>query len=280
MLNINWHEARQKADFWLASLGIALGGLHLVLLDKVKQEHLFSISLLMWLTVASLLWERRQTLTYKSDTFSTTLGVVLLLLILARSLSFTDISLRLLPLVGGLSLALMASGYRQLGQYGRELLILSLLVITRVITIFLDAINLPLFTAKISTFLLWLGGFEVYRQGVYIELSKGKVEVLGSCSGVESILLVVSVAFLFFFLIPISHGQKLICLLIATAIGFLVNTVRVIIMALLVDSGDTAAFDYWHGSDGSLSFAVISVCLFGLYCWFAYVRNFDRSHPS
>ena len=280
MLNINWHEARQKADFWLASLGIALGGLHLVLLDKVKQEHLFSISLLMWLTVASLLWERRQTLTYKSDTFSTTLGVVLLLLILARSLSFTDISLRLLPLVGGLSLALMASGYRQLGQYGRELLILSLLVIARVITIFLDAINLPLFTAKISTFLLWLGGFEVYRQGVYIELSKGKVEVLGSCSGVESILLVVSVAFLFFFLIPISHGQKLICLLIATAIGFLVNTVRVIIMALLVDSGDTAAFDYWHGSDGSLSFAVISVCLFGLYCWFAYVRNFDRSHPS
>jgi cyanoexosortase A len=280
MLNINWHEARQKADFWLASLGIALGGLHLVLLDKVKQEHLFSISLLMWLTVASLLWERRQTLTYKSDTFSTTLGVVLLLLILARSLSFTDISLRLLPLVGGLSLALMASGYRQLGQYGRELLILSLLVIARVITIFLDAINLPLFTAKISTFLLWLGGFEVYRQGVYIELSKGKVEVLGSCSGVESILLVVSVAFLFFFLIPISHGQKLICLLIATAIGFLVNTVRVIIMALLVDSGDTAAFDYWHGSDGSLSFAVISVCLFGLYCWLAYVRNFDRSHPS
>ena len=280
MLNINWHEARQKADFWLASLGIALGGLHLVLLDKVKQEHLFSISLLMWLTVASLLWERRQTLTYKSDTFSTTLGVVLLLLILARSLSFTDISLRLLPLVGGLSLALMASGYRQLGQYGRELLILSLLVIARVITIFLDAINLPLFTAKISTFLLWLGGFEVYRQGVYIELSKGKVEVLGSCSGVESILLVVSVAFLFFFLIPISHAQKLICLLIATAIGFLVNTVRVIIMALLVDSGDTAAFDYWHGSDGSLSFAVISVCLFGLYCWLAYVRNFDRSHPS
>jgi len=280
MLNTNWNEARQKADFWLASLGIVLGGLHLVLLDKVKQEHLFSISLLMWLTVASLLWERRQTLTYKSDTFSTTLGVVLLLLILARSLSFTDISLRLLPLVGGLSLALMASGYRRLGQYSRELLILSLLVIARVITIFLDAINLPLFTAKISTFLLWLGGFEVYRQGVYIELSKGKVEVLGSCSGVESILLVVSVAFLFFFLIPISHGQKLICLLIATAIGFLVNTVRVIIMALLVDSGDTAAFDYWHGSDGSLSFAVISVCLFGLYCWLAYVRNFDRSHPS
>lgn len=280
MLNIHWNEARQKADFWLGSLGIALAGLHLVLLDKIKQENLFSISLLMWLTVASLVWERRQTLTYKSDTFSTTLGVVLLLLILARSLSFTDISLRLLPLVGGISLALLASGYRQLRQYGREILILSLLIIARVITIFLDAINLPLFTAKISAFLLWLGGFEVYRQGVYIELSQGKVEVLGSCSGVESILLVVSVAFLFFFLIPISHVQKLICLLIAAAIGFLVNTLRVIIMALLVDSGDTVAFDYWHGSDGSLSFAVISVCLFGLYCWLAYVRNFDRSHPS
>ncbi|MFN5515953.1 MAG: cyanoexosortase A [Cyanobacteriota bacterium] len=280
MVTIDWKEARQRTDVWLSGLGIALAGLHLVLLDKAKEEHLLSLSILMWLTVASLLWDRRRELSFKSDLFSTVLGAVLLVSILARNLIPTDLSLRLLPLVGGISLALLASGYRQLRQYWREITALTLLLLAKLITIFLNAINLPLFTAKVATFLLWLGGFEVYREGVYIELSKGKVEVLGACSGVESILLVVCVAVLFFFLIPISHLQKAVCLLIAALIGFVVNAVRVIIMALLVDAGDKAAFDYWHGSDGSLSFAVVSVCLFGLFCWLAYVRNYNNSSPS
>ncbi|MEB3174334.1 MAG: cyanoexosortase A [Cyanobacteriota bacterium] len=280
MVTIDWKEARQRTDVWLGGLGIALAGLHLLLLDKAKEEHLFSISLLMWLTVASLLWDRRRELSFKSDTFSTVFGAVLLLSILARNLIPTDLSLRLLPLVGGISLALLASGYRNLRQYWREITALTLLLLAKLITTFLNAINLPLFTAKVATFLLWLGGFEVYREGVYIELSKGKVEVLGACSGVESILLVVCVAVLFFFLIPVSHVQKIICLLIAALIGFVVNAVRVIIMALLVDIGDKPGFDYWHGSDGSLSFAVVSVCLFGLYCWLAYVRNYNGSSPS
>lgn len=274
---MDWTKSLQKIEYWLVALSGGLVLLHLTLIDKSQNENLFSTATLTWLTIGSLIWDRRKKLILESDTASTFVGMALVVLIIIRNLTTTDSSLRLFPLIAGLGVILIASGFKSLKSYGKEIILLSLLLFLRLVTIVLNAFDLPLLTAKVSAFMLWFVGFDVVRQGVFISLPTGRVEVYGACSGVESIVLMLCIAILFFFLISISHWQKVICIAIAVALGFMVNAFRVALLAFFVDVQQPEAFEYWHSDDGSLSFAIISVFMFGLFCWFVYVRNLNPS---
>ena len=274
---MDWKKSLQKIEYWLVALSGGLVLLHLTLIDKSQNENLFSTATLTWLTIGSLLWDRRKKLILESDTASTFVGMVLVVLVIIRNLSTTDSSLRLFPLIAGVGVILIASGFKSLKSYGKEIILLGLLLFLRLVTIVLNAFDLPLLTAKVSAFMLWFVGFDVVRQGVVIALPTGRVEVYGACSGVESIVLMLCIAILFFFLISISHWQKVICIAIAVMLGFMVNAFRVALLAFFVDVQQPKAFEYWHSSDGSLSFAIISVFMFGLFCWLVYVRNLNPS---
>ncbi|MFM7441010.1 MAG: cyanoexosortase A [Snowella sp.] len=274
---MDWTKSLQKIEYWLVALSCGLVVLHLTLIDKSQNENLFSTATLIWLTIGSLLWDRRKKLILESDTASTFVGMILVVLTIVRNLTTTDSSLRLFPLIAGVGVILIASGFKSLKSYGKEIILLSLLLFLRLVTIALNAFDLPLLTAKVSAFMLWFVGFDVVRQGVVIALPTGRVEVYGACSGVESIVLMLCIAILFFFLISISHWQKMICIAIAVALGFMVNAFRVALLAFFVDVQQPKAFEYWHSSDGSLSFAILSVFMFGIFCWFVYVRHLDPS---
>ena len=274
---MDWKKSLQKIEYWLVALSGGLVLLHLTLIDKSQNENLFSTATLTWLTIGSLLWDRRKKLILESDTASTFVGMALVVLTIIRNLTTTDSSLRLFPLIAGVGVILIASGFKSLKSYGKEIILLSLLLFLRLVTIVLNAFDLPLLTAKVSAFMLWFVGFDVVRQGVVIALPTGRVEVYGACSGVESIVLMLCIAILFFFLISISHWQKAICIAIAVVIGFMINAFRVALLAFFVDVQQPKAFEYWHSSDGSLSFAIISVFMFGLFCWLVYVRNLNPS---
>lgn len=277
---MEWTRYLQKPTYWLLALGVALATLHLTILDRAGEPNLMSLSILLWLAIASLLWDKRHQLHLESDLVSTLVGFTLIMLVLSRGLAPSGYHLRISPFVSGFGLALMASGVKGLWDYWKELLILGLLVIYSPLANFLQAIDLPVITAKASTFLLWITGFNAVREGVFINLPTGKVEVYGACSGIDSILLMLSIAVLFFLLIPIKPIQRIVCLVLAVFLGFVVNAARVSLMAVLVASRDMDAFDYWHGKDGSLIFSVIGVALFGLFCWFAYIRSFTTSDDS
>ena len=47
----------------------------------------------------------------------------------------------------------------------------------------------------------------------------------------------------------------------SVVIGFLVNAMRVSLMAILVSQKQMAAFEYWHDGSGSLVFSVIGTIL-------------------
>jgi len=281
MLDINkaldpkwWTHASRQVEFWVVILLLALGALNLTIIEKAHSENLFSLALLMWLAMLSVLWDRREELTFRSNVFSSVFGAVLLGFVLLRNIEGTsDFSMRLLPFVGTISTALIASGLKSIRTYWREIAISGLLIYAKLIAVFLQSINLTIFTAKFSNAVLYMIGFQTYRDGVFVTLPQGRIQVLGACSGEESVILMLCVAFLFFFLVPISHLQKVISLVVAALIGFLINVVRITMLAVFVNAGDRQGFDYWHGEDGSLSFAIVSVCLFGVFCWFAYVRN-------
>jgi exosortase/archaeosortase family protein len=61
---------------------------------------------------------------------------------------------------------------------------------------------------------------------------------------------------------------KILVPIVAVSLAFIVNGIRVAVMAVLSASSNEKAFDYWHLGEGSLIFSLLSVLSFGLFCLF------------
>ncbi len=277
---IDWRKSLQEPKYWLVALWASLATLHLTILDQTKQINQMSLGILFWLAIASLIWDRRNDLKLNSGVFSSVLGATLIAFVLLTTLSPAGYHVRIFPLVSGIGICLIASGIKRIHHYWQELFILSLLVLYPIVAGILKAIDLPLLTAKFSNFSLWVAGFNPYREGVFIILPTGRVEVYGACSGIDSIILMLYVAILFLFIVPLTRWQKVICISLAILLGFIANALRVSLLAVLVALSQKETFEYWHGDDGSLVFALISVASFGIFCWLAYVRQFTLMPDS
>jgi cyanoexosortase A len=280
MTEINWLKYLQEPKYWL--LGIAAGSiaLHLTLISRTENADLFGTMLLFWGVVAFLIWERHESLTLESGVFSSLLGASLIALILLKSSSISgyDLFLRASPLLSGISLALLASGTKGLKQYWQEFLILAYTAIPPgLIGVFVDVATL---TAKFSAFILHYVGFDVVRKGVFLILEKGSVEVYHGCSGVNAILQLLGLALVFLLMFPTTVGQKIVVPIVAVLIAFVVNAARVALMAVLVSLSQPQAFKYWHEGNGSVIFSMIAVLIFGIFCWFAILRNEPQNNKK
>ncbi len=127
--------------------------------------------------------------------------------------------------------------------------------------------NISPITAKVSSFILHYAGFPVTLEGVFIYLPKGAIEVYAGCSGVEAMTYVLSIAIVSLIMFPIRKKDQYYVPILALAIGFVVNAFRVVLMAILVNSGRMEAFKYWHEGEGSLIFGMIAVCTFAGFYW-------------
>jgi cyanoexosortase A len=193
-----------------------------------------SLSLLLWLGIASSVWDKRDKLKLHSGVFSTFLGISLIALVLLRSLSPAGYHIRISPFISVLGLCLMASGIKRLHHYWKELLLIGLLVLYPIFTGFLKAIDLSTLTAKFSAFTLWVAGFNAHREGVTILMPTGRVEVYGACSGIDTIILMLCIAVLFLVMVPLKRLQQIMCIAVAILLGFIVNGLRVSVLAILV----------------------------------------------
>jgi cyanoexosortase A len=223
---------------------------------------------LFWAAVWSLLWPKRNILKLESGAFSSFVGTFLLALVLLKStfISGYDVFLRISPLISALGVALLASGFKGLKQYWRELLILCFLAPSPGAMALL--IDISKLTAKFATVILWYLGFNVSNQGVYVNLPTGGVEVYSGCSGIESILYMLGLAVVFLVMFDSRWHYKIIVPVVAIFIAFVVNGFRVALMAVLVANSTKEALEYWHKGDGSMLFSMVSVLIFGLFCLF------------
>ncbi len=274
MTEINWLKQVQEPKYWLLGIASGLIALHLTLTSRTNDTDLFGTMLLFWGVVAFLIWERHESLTFESGIFASFFGASLIAFILLKSSSIPagyDFFIRLSPFVTGVSLALLASGTKGLKQYWQELLILAYTAIPPgLIGVFVDVAQL---TAKFSAFILHYLGFEVIRKGVFLILEKGSVEVYHGCSGVNAILQLLGLALVFLLMFPTTLGQKIVVPIVAIITAFVVNAARVALMAVLVSLSQPAAFKYWHQGNGSVVFSMIAVFIFGLFCWFAILKD-------
>ena len=81
----------KNTQFWLLAIAGSLIAIHLNLIWRSDPNLTqASMSFLGWGAVLSLLWEKRHTLSFKSDIFSSLLGLLLIAFVLVRSASMTS----------------------------------------------------------------------------------------------------------------------------------------------------------------------------------------------
>ncbi|MEM0978857.1 MAG: cyanoexosortase A [Cyanobacteria bacterium P01_H01_bin.58] len=270
----------------LAILGLLLAIYGGVLLRYDDIAHL-GMSGLFLLGAGSLLWERRRAFVFKSTwpaIFLGAIGVVLTLgisaLLVQQSILFADkvaagidppkwivLLTRLLPIISGFGVAMIAFGRTCLRQVWRELGILLALGLPGIIAAYV--VDISPVTARFSTALLWYAQVDVVRDGLnifYISdngVISGGVEVYAGCSGLESMAYLLGLSGLCLVMFPISGWKRYFTPLMGLILGFVINGVRVSLMTVLVGLGRYEAFDYWHIGDGSLLFGLLAVLAFG-----------------
>ncbi len=259
----------KNAQFWLLAIAAGLIAIHITLTWKSDNPSLLGTSLLFWIAISSLVWEKRDSLNLESGILPSFVGLSTIGIVLLKSASLTSFGgfLFLFPFIVALGIALLASGFRGLKQYKGELLTLSFLAAPKLLPSFLIS-KVTLLTAKLAGFILWYTGFEVIRSGVNIYLPTGSIEVANGCSGIQIIFQQLGLAIIFILMFPLNRQQKILVPIVAATLGFLVNGVRVALMGVIVAKDNQEAFVYWHHGDGSLIFSMIGVILFGLFCWF------------
>ena len=262
----------KNKKYLLSYLGIGLVILHLYLSQQLGTSVFFNRGFLFWMVSLLLLWQKKDRLCLNSDRTSCFVGTLILSLVLYKSLHLfpEDFFLRISPLLSFSGWGLLASGVKGLKQYYKQLFLLLFLAIPWELIYIFDVSQV---TAKFSTFILWLLGFEVIRQGVWIILPTGSVEVYSGCSGVRTILQLLGLSWIVLTLIPSNWKSKILLPTAAIVLGFIVNGMRVALMAVLVALEDRNGFTYWHTGNGSLIFSAIAVFLFGIVCFKAFATN-------
>ena len=270
--------------FGLIIIATGLVTLNMTLLWKLGDIAHFWMSIVFWLAVGSLLWEKQDLLKQsegKSDVLSTVAGTILIAFILFKSAMVSskfDPFLRLAPFLSGLGLSLIAVGFHHLKQYWRELVILFFHGIPSVITLPLVGIVTSI-TARFAYYSLWYVGFNVTRQGNYVALPTGRVFVDGGCSGIEAMNYLLGLSVVCLLMFPTKQNKALV-IGVAMACGFIINAFRVAVMALLVASYRLDWFKYWHEGEGSLVVGMVAVILFGIFYQYMLKRDSKISQTS
>lgn len=249
-------------------IGLILIGIQLILTGFADEIDHIGMTLLFWAAVWMLLSEKKDNLNLTSNGLSIGLALIGIFWLLAHipiPVEKGNHFVRIAPLVTGLALGLLASGLSGLKQYRQEFIILFFLGIPRVLSSLLFDIS-PI-TAKFSTLLLWYAGFDVVNEGVFVILPTGSVKVYDGCSGIESMSYLLGLSIIFLIMMPVRRFWRATLPLVAVCIGFLVNSIRVSLMAYLVANSTKDAFDYWHEGDGSKIFAIAAVCVLGVVCF-------------
>lgn len=253
--------------YLLLAIAVAMTTIHFQLMGRTGHQGQFlETSVICWAAAWFMIWRRRQELNFESNALASAIGLFCIAWILLRSLALNeyDSFMRFLPLLSGISIALLASGFK-LHHYWREFLTLGLMTIPT--TTILSQFDISPLTAEFSSSLMWYAGFRVIQEGVMLHLPTGSVEVYPGCSGLQLILQHLSLGILFVLLFPIGWVRSLIIPIAGVLIAFVVNSIRVALMAVLFAQNNREAFDYWHLGTGSLIFSLISVSLFALLCY-------------
>jgi cyanoexosortase A len=234
--------------FWL---GICLG----------KQAYLM-MSLLLWGSLFILLWDRRQCFKKNQDQVSKFLGCLAVTALLVLSVVHPgEKSLGFFPLAAFLGWFLIFIGAVQTKLYLKEFCILTVFGIPKLIPD--TALGLAPVTAKFAAYSLWYLGYPVSLNGDYIQVPNGGVEVIPACSGINLIVHMLSISVIFLCVFPTRRSHGVLFVILAVLLGFLMNVIRVAMLASLSPPQFSKQFHYWHSASGASLFVLLALVIYG-----------------
>lgn len=125
---------------------------------------------------------------------------------------------------------------------------------------------LQMLASKLSTFLLQLVGVPVLREGNVIVLAAMPLEVAEACSGIRSLLSLVTLAIIYGYLLEKRIWVRVVLTCAAVPIAVAANSFRIFGTGLLVQYWDPdKAEGFFHTFQGWLIFVVSLILLFALH---------------
>lgn len=258
----------QIGKFWLLILGGFLIALNLHLAWQAGLTNLVVTTILFVTAIYLRIQKRLVDLRLESDRISQFLASLIILGIFLKLifLPTPEYLIRLLPLIIGFTLAILASGIKGIKQFRLELFLLLVLAIPleSLIEPINQTFNITTLLAQFSTFILWYLGFDVTRQGEFIILPTKATWVGPNCSGVLTILWMLQLGLLFLVMFPTKGIHKILVPVGAVAIVIFVNGIRIAIMTYMA-AHNYAIFEILH-SDKAQIFSTIPLLLFAAFC--------------
>jgi len=125
---------------------------------------------------------------------------------------------------------------------------------------------LQLLAAKLAAALLELVGVAVLRQGNVIVLASMPLDVAEACSGIRSLLTLVTLAIIYGYLLETRLSVRVVLALAAVPIAVAANSFRIFGTGLLVQYWDPdKAEGFFHSFSGWLIFVVALILLFAVH---------------
>jgi cyanoexosortase A len=268
-----------RMSLW--GLAILLSLVDLVEINRLNFSHLFTLHLLVIIAIANSLNQKRQQIVGESDVFSMGLGGTMIALILLRSQMPLGYHPHISLFVFGIGLALIATGRKHIFIFYKELVSLGVLALYPIFHRIIIVFNWQVLTAQASTLFLNFFRIDATQQANRVVLPTGRVEVYGSCSGSDLTILLVIIVTLLLMQFPLKKWQGFCCYLIAIALAFIINSLRIALLAILIAQHNLKSFDYWHGDEGGWIFALITIAIWGLCCWYAFIKpNLTKARSS
>lgn len=170
-------------------------------------------------------------------------------------------------------------GPSALQHYWRELLLLFMLgipdrtLMTPLVQPFLwlsEMESLSHATAYVATIITGLiSGWEDLKViGTHIHAPNVISNVYQPCDGGRLMDFMLRLTVMLIVAFPVKRYKWLIILAISMFLGWLVNVGRVTAMVFIANTGDMAAFEYWHTGEGSKIFHLIAIILFCSVAYF------------
>jgi len=202
--------------------------------------------------------------------------LVLSLGVLGAELFFSRVSL--LILLAGLIILFQGWTFFRAVLFPWAFLILMIpipnLIISRI------TFPLQLLAANLSTALLELV-VVVHREGNVINLARGQMDVAEACSGIRSLLSLVTLAIIYGYLMETRRWVRVVLALSAVPIAVAANSVRVFVTGLLVEHGyQEEAEGIPHAMMALLVFAVALIMLFALHRVISLIWKSSPTAPS
>lgn len=226
---------------------------------------------LVWMAGAVLLSEiQEQRSAGKDKRWKRWLGLLSLgwcLLVLTFSARFYDPLILLMPLACFIGISLLEGSSPRSRTLRDLILIGGLLPLQHELAGSLPTGMIVALTARFSCVGLWGIGRDCYAEGSVMSLTEYTLRVDAPCAGVDTLALAFTSSLMFLVLFPVRRRWFTLLGLIggSVLIAFLLNVVRVIVLALSSKACDKhwwsqwCGFEFWHVGAGSHLFAFLAV---------------------